>query len=94
MDLEYHNIDPSKGLYHALAEMGEAERFVSEADIVAAMTEPPPDTRAKGRGALVRKVLSRRTPKYYLFDWNGAAIDQGRYVEMPDPFETYEDAAQ
>ncbi|RIK00411.1 MAG: hypothetical protein DCC46_03980 [Armatimonadetes bacterium] len=94
VDLEYHNIDPSKGLYHALAEMGEAERFVSEADIVAAMTEPPPDTRAKGRGALVRKVLSRRTPKYYLFDWNGAAIDQGRYVEMPDPFETYEDAAQ
>ncbi len=93
IDLEYHNIDPSASLYHALEEMGEVRRIVSDVEIVDATTEPPPDTRAKGRGMMVREVLRRKGPRFYMFDWNGVAMDRNTYVEMPDPFETYEEVA-
>jgi hypothetical protein len=91
VDLEYHNIDPEKSLFHAWQEMGRARRTLAEVDIVDAMTEPPPDTRAKGRSKLVREVLKRKGPRFYVFDWNGVAVDRHRFVEMPDPFETYVD---
>lgn len=90
VDLEYHNIDPTKSLFHALQDMGETQRLVREADIVTAMTDPPSDTRAKGRSRLVEKVLARKQTRFYMFDWSGVALDRHTYIEMPDPFETYD----
>ena len=90
VDLEYHNIDPEKSLFHAWQEMGKTRRVLDDVDIVMAMTDPPQDTRAKGRSKLVEHVLSRKAPRFYLFDWNGVALDRHTYVEMPDPFETYD----
>jgi proteasome accessory factor A len=89
VDLEYHNIDPEKSLFHALQQMGETKRVIDELDVIDAMTEPPPNTRAKGRSDLVREVLARGSGKFYLFDWNGVALDRHTYIEMPDPFQTY-----
>jgi len=94
VDLEYHNIDPEKSLFHAFQQMGATTRFVSELDIVDAMTEPPQDTRAKGRSELVKAVVDRGISKYYLFDWNGVSLDRHNYIEMSDPFETYEGISQ
>lgn len=94
VDLEYHNIDPSKSLFYAYQEMGRTRRILDDLDITMAMTDPPQDTRAKGRAKLVEDVLSRRNPKFYLFDWNGVALDRHNYIEMPDPFETYESAGK
>lgn len=91
VDLEYHNIDPEKSLFHAIQEMGRTRRTLEEVDVVDAMTEPPANTRAKGRSKLVHEVLKRKGPRFYVFDWNGVAVDRHRFVEMPDPFETYED---
>ena len=90
VDLEYHNIDPDKSLFHAYQEMGRTRRILDDVDITMAMTDPPQDTRAKGRARLVEQVLARKNPKFYLFDWNGVALDRHTYLEMPDPFETYE----
>jgi len=90
IDLEYHNIDPDKSLFHAWQEMGETTRILDEIDIVTAMTDPPQNTRAKGRSKLVEEILKRRNPKFYLFDWNGVAMDRHHYFEMSDPFDTYE----
>jgi proteasome accessory factor A len=90
VDLEYHNIDPSKSLFYALQDMGQTKRVLDDVDIITAMTDPPQDTRAKGRAKLVEQVLSKKGSKFYLFDWNGVALDRHTYIEMPDPFETYE----
>ncbi len=90
VDLEYHNIDPEKSLFHAWQEMGNTKRILDELDIIDAMTDPPQNTRAKGRAALVEKILARKSAKFYMFDWNGVALDRHTYVEMPDPFNTYE----
>lgn len=93
VDLEYHNIDPSHSLFHALQEMGETKRLVKELDILDAMTEPPSNTRAKGRAKLIEQILARKRPKFYMVDWNGVAVDRNLYVDMSDPFETYENAS-
>ncbi len=90
-DLEYHNIDPKQSLFYAWQEMGKTKRLLKDVDIVMAMTDPPQNTRAKGRSKLVEKVLERKKPsKFYLFDWNGVALDRHTYIEMPDPFNTYD----
>jgi proteasome accessory factor A len=88
VDLEYHNIDPGRSLFHALPER---RAVATDLDILTAMTDPPQDTRAKGRAKLVEQVLARKGgSRFYLFDWNGVALDRHTYIEMPDPFETYE----
>jgi len=69
--------------------MGNARRIVDELDVLTAMTDPPQNTRAKGRSQLVERVLSKKGKRFYMFDWNGVALDRHHYVEMPDPFETY-----
>jgi proteasome accessory factor A len=94
VDLEYHNIDPEKSLFHAWQEMGNTKRILDDLDIIDAMTDPPQNTRAKGRAALVEKILARKSAKFYMFDWNGVALDRHTYVEMPDPFNTYEEMAK
>lgn len=93
VDLEYHNIDPDASLFHAYQAMGKTQRFVSELDIVTAMTDPPQNTRAKGRSQLVEQVIKRKGPRFYLFDWNGVALDRHTYIDMPDPFDTYDQTA-
>jgi proteasome accessory factor A len=90
VDLEYHNIDPDKSLFYAYQDMGETSRVLDDVEIVTAMTDPPQNTRAKGRSKFVEEVLRRRIPKFYMFDWNGVAVDRHRYIEMSDPFETYD----
>ena len=35
-----------------------------------------PDTRAFGRAKLVERVLNRKGPRYYIFDWNGVAVNR------------------
>ena len=90
VDLEYHNIDPDKSLFYAWQQMGLTKRVLDDLDIVTAMTDPPQNTRAKGRSQLVEQALAKKGPKFYLFDWNGVALDRHNYVEMLDPFDTYE----
>ena len=90
VDLEYHNIDPDASLFHAYQAMGKTRRVLGDVDIVTAMTDPPQNTRAKGRARLVEQVLHRKGPRFYLFDWNGVALDRHTYIDMQDPFDTYD----
>jgi proteasome accessory factor A len=94
IDLEYHNINPGQSLFHALQDMGETRRFVSDLEILEAMTDPPCNTRALGRSKLVQHVLERKGPKRYAFDWSGVAIDRLQYVDLSDPFDSYEDVLE
>jgi proteasome accessory factor A len=94
VDLEYHNIDPDTSLFYAWQEMGNTKRLLDDIDIVTAMTDPPQDTRAKGRAKLVEAVLAKKNSRFYIFDWNGVALDRHNYIEMPDPFETYENVGK
>jgi len=89
VDLEYHNIDPERSLFHALQQDRQVQRILDPLQIVDAMTEPPQNTRALGRSHYIRHVLDRNRSPYYVFDWSGVAVNRNEYVEMPDPYQTY-----
>ena len=73
LDMEYHNIDPERGLYHALVEMGEMRRVTTDAEIERATREAPTDTRAFGRSRVIRALMARHVPRYAV-DWDGVVV--------------------
>jgi proteasome accessory factor A len=88
IDLEYHNIDPDRSLFHALKQMREVFEVISEIAVVDAMTEPPSNTRAFGRSKLVRWLIANRTPSYWV-DWDAVYLDRQTVIDMPDPLNSY-----
>ncbi|MER3413398.1 MAG: hypothetical protein C4341_04005 [Armatimonadota bacterium] len=88
VDLEYHNIDPKKSLFHALDQMGNARHVVDEMRIVEAMTEPP-QTRAAARARIIRDLLKSNAHSYWV-DWHTIQLDRDVIIEMPDPLDTYD----
>jgi proteasome accessory factor A len=55
VDLQYADVRADRGLYNRLASRGRISRLVSEDVVVAAMDEPPEDTRAYFRGRCLRQ---------------------------------------
>ncbi|OQW56790.1 MAG: hypothetical protein A4S17_13310 [Proteobacteria bacterium HN_bin10] len=65
LDLEYHNLNAAKGLYFGLLDEGRVPRVTTDQAIALAQERPPRNTRAFGRGELVRHLLdcpASRTP--------------------------------
>ena len=89
IDLEYHNIDESKSLFGAWKQMNGVREVATELDIIDAMTEPPQNTRAKGRALAISELLKHPELRSYVFDWSGMSLDRQSYVDLSDPFETY-----
>jgi hypothetical protein len=53
VDLQWADIRPEKGLYYRFLARNRMQRIVDDTAIAAAVTEPPPDTRAFFRGRCV-----------------------------------------
>jgi len=59
VDLQYADLRPDKGLYDRLVQRGSIERLLTDAEVTAARTEPPDDTRAYFRGRCLAKYADR-----------------------------------
>ncbi|MCO6007775.1 proteasome accessory factor PafA2 [Actinoallomurus purpureus] len=55
VDLQYSDVRPERGLYNRLAARGRMERIVTDAEVDAAIENPPEDTRAYFRGRCLRQ---------------------------------------
>lgn len=55
LDLEYHNMNPERGLYLGLEGEGQVKRVCQEGEILTAMNEGPADTRGGIRGTCVKR---------------------------------------
>jgi proteasome accessory factor A len=55
VDLQYSDVRPERGLYNRLAARGRMERIIADADVEAAVEDPPEDTRAYFRGRCLRQ---------------------------------------
>jgi proteasome accessory factor A len=86
IDLSYHEVAKDRGLYHVLERKGLMERIVTDALIDKAMIEPPATTRARLRGAFIKKAKTRQ--RDFTVDWVHLKInDQAqRTVLCKDPF--------
>lgn len=73
MDLQYHDLRPTKGLYSILERQGRAERIVTDEEISAAILEPPDDTRAYFRG----ECLKRYGAAVFGVNWDSISFGVG-----------------
>ncbi len=104
LDLEYHNLHPGKGLYFGLLEEGKVPRVTTDKAVELAQTQPPRNTRAFGRGELVRHLLEHGAPEAaeqederpggrffpdYVINWSIFQVRGRPPFPMPDPFKTY-----
>ena len=67
MDLQYHDVKRTRGLYYLLERQELVERLVPEESVQRAMTTPPQSTRAKVRGDFIR--FARAKNRSYTVDW-------------------------
>ena len=85
IDLQYHDVRRSRGLYYRLVESGKVERLVSDADVEAAVETPPEDTRAYFRG----RCISRFPHSIAAASWDSIIFDTGvdalQRVPMREP---------
>jgi proteasome accessory factor A len=76
IDLQYHDVDRSRGLYHRLVAAGRVRRLFDDAQIERAAIEPPDDTRAFFRG----RCVERFGPAIVAANWDSLIFDVGRDV--------------
>ena len=67
LDLQYHDVKRTRGLYYLMETRGFTERVVEEGDVQRAMSIPPQTTRAKVRGDFIR--FARAKNRSYTVDW-------------------------
>lgn len=90
LDLEYHNLQASRGLYFALCDEGRVRRYVTDQAAELAVNNPPRNTRAFGRGEAVKRLMGG--DGRYVITWSGLMVEGKPPIRMPDPFTTYTDA--
>ncbi len=71
IDLQYADLRPEKGLYHRLVRMGRMKRLLNDAEIEAAMHDPPEDTRAYFRG----RCLEKYSEEIAAASWDSVIFD-------------------
>jgi len=86
IDLAYHDITRSRGLYYLLERRGAVERLTRDIDVFEAKSVPPQTTRAKLRGDFIKRAQERR--RDFTVDWVHLKLnDQAqRTVLCKDPF--------
>jgi proteasome accessory factor A len=87
LDLEYHNLDPRRGLHFALAEHGRLQTVVSPERIAYCATNPPSNTRAQARGIAVRYLRDQSSS--YIINWDSIAVENKDPLVMGNPFHPY-----
>ncbi|HJR91210.1 MAG TPA: depupylase/deamidase Dop [Acidimicrobiia bacterium] len=85
LDLQYHDVDPERGLYHRLAARGDMRRLFSAEELAAAESTPPERTRAYFRGRCVTDFPDSLVAA----NWDSLVFDLGeahlRRVPMMEP---------
>ncbi|RMH38075.1 MAG: proteasome accessory factor PafA2 [Nitrospirae bacterium] len=85
MDLQYHDVRPSKGLYFTLERNGQIARLLTDEQIVHAQQTAPANTRAFFRGA----CLERFAERIYGMSWTSVLFDLGnatiKRIPLLDP---------
>jgi proteasome accessory factor A len=94
LDLAYHDVHRSRGLYYLLQRNGSVDRVVRDLDIFEAKSIPPQTTRAKLRGEFIRRAQEKR--RDFTVDWVHLKLnDQAqRTVLCKDPFRSVDERVE
>jgi proteasome accessory factor A len=78
LDLEYHNLDPERGLYYGLEQEGEIPPFFVNGEVESAMLNPPQGTRAMLRG----HAVGRQGENISKIHWTGVEFNDGGFLDL------------
>ncbi len=94
MDLQYHDVTRTRGLFYKLQDRGLAQRMVTDEAIDEAIEVPPQTTRAKLRGDFIKRAKERK--RDFTVDWVHLKLnDQAqRTVLCKDPFKSKDDRVE
>ena len=94
LDLAYHDVTRARSLYYLLERRGAVERITTDDVIEEAVTTPPQTTRARLRGAFIKRAKERK--RDYTVDWVHLKLnDQAqRTVLCKDPFKARDDRVE
>ena len=85
LSLQYHDIDPDKGLYYRLARSGRVRRLFTDEQVEDAIRTPPAETRAYFRG----QCVTRYGDQLVAANWDSLVFDVGedtlKRVPMMEP---------
>ena len=91
VDLQYHDVNRSRGLFYRMQNRDLVDRMCSDAEINHAIENPPETTRARLRGEFIRRAKERK--RDYTVDWVHLKLnDQAqRTVLCKDPFKAHDE---
>jgi proteasome accessory factor A len=94
LDLAYHDVTRSRSLYYLLERRNQVERIVTDEEINEAINTPPQTTRARLRGAFIKRAKERK--RDYTVDWVHLKLnDQAqRTVLCKDPFKSRDERVE
>jgi proteasome accessory factor A len=94
IDLAYHDVNRKRSLYYLLERNERVERVANDDDIEDATSNPPQSTRARLRGAFIRRAKERK--RDYTVDWVHLKLnDQAqRTVLCKDPFKAHDERVE
>jgi len=94
IDLSYHDVTRERSLYYLLERRGQMERITTEVAIDEAIDTPPQTTRARLRGAFIKRAKERK--RDYTVDWVHLKLnDQAqRTVLCKDPFKARDERVE
>jgi proteasome accessory factor A len=94
IDLSYHDVSRARSLYYLLERNGRVERMAKDEDIETAVSTPPQTTRARLRGAFIKRAKERK--RDYTVDWVHLKLnDQAqRTVLCKDPFKARDERVE
>jgi proteasome accessory factor A len=85
LDLQYHDVDPERGLYHRLVRNRRMERLFTDEEVAKAVRRPPERTRAYFRG----ECVARFRESLVAANWDSLVFDVGedalKRVPMMEP---------
>jgi len=78
LDLEYHNLNPERGLYYSLRDQGSVVGLIEQTKIDDAVHRAPQDTRARIRG----QAVDQQRDHIKNIHWTGIEFTNGEYVDL------------
>ncbi|HHX85696.1 MAG TPA: proteasome accessory factor PafA2 [Actinomycetales bacterium] len=86
IDVQYHDIDPERGLYNRLVAKGAMRRLLTDEEVDRATVTPPESTRAWARGRFVAELGDR----VLAAGWDHVVVTDSRgekrSVDLSDPY--------
>ncbi|NIP99775.1 MAG: hypothetical protein GWM98_04495 [Nitrospinaceae bacterium] len=80
LDLEYHNLDPERGLYYGLRDEGSVLAWSRPQDAETAVHQAPRNTRARLRG----RAVEQERDHIRNIHWTGIEFNNGEFLDLAD----------